>query len=104
MLNSVWRAVDVCQSIKGAEHKDENFSLVRSLRDLMPREHNIDALVEISKQLGPTKRRQFLLFINRVRSLYRHYGEFDDGRAKPGDTAAELSERRKFLLINLRTH
>ena len=46
----------------------------------MPREDNLEALIEIAEQLGPTNRRRFLLFLNSVRSLYRHYRSYKEER------------------------
>ncbi len=67
MMNLAWRAVDVFIANRVPENRQPNFSLVRSLRDAMPREDNLEALIEIAEQLGPTNRRRFLLFLNSVR-------------------------------------
>lgn len=105
MMNLIWRAVDVTLANRWPENREANYSLVvHALPNGLPAEKNVDALVEIAQQLGPTKRRKFLLFANMVRSLYRHIREYKDRRNDTGITPEEYERSRRFLVLTLRTY
>lgn len=104
MLNLIWRAVDVALQKKPPEVMQANFSLVNSLKDLLPNEKNLDSLVEIAQELGPTKRRKFLLFMNMLRNFYEVYGAKGERLGEIGITEVELMERQKHKLTTLQIY
>ncbi len=104
MLNLVWRAVDVALANKSSKDKDGITSLVYVLRESLPNEKNLDSLVDVAQQLGPTKRRRFLLFANMVRSFYQIYSARREQPYEVDLTAAELEKQQKYNLLALRTY
>jgi hypothetical protein len=104
MLNLVWRAIDATLSPQLSQHLAVNLALIRSFRPVFPNEKNLDSLVEIAGQLGHTKRRKFLLFMNMVRSFYKRYEEFDEQYGPGGSDDADLLRSRKHLAVSLRIY
>jgi hypothetical protein len=104
MLNLIWRAVDAALQKKSPESMQANFTLVEVLKDTLPNEKNIDSLLEIAQQLGPTKHRKFLLFTNMLRTFYEFYRAKGERLEQIGISDAELAEKKKMKLISLRIY
>jgi hypothetical protein len=103
-LNLAWRAVDVALSTQWPHLRGPNFGLVRVLRQHLPDEQRVEALVEMAQKLGQVKRRQFLLFVNMLRMLCRHYRELDERAQRDNLDADELASQRRFYVLTLRTY
>lgn len=102
MLNLIWRAIDVTLSNKWPQNLEANISLVRSLRDTLPTDKSSDVILDIAEQLGPSKRRKLLLFLNMIRSFFQRYRQFDKQDNQFSDDGAEVLKYRMHELRMLR--